>query len=684
MLVLATLGLTRLQIRPTIESILDSGLQSSLDTAALREEFPTRSSFLVLLTREDRPFSAQDDNSLQALSKHLEAAWRGEAEVLSALSARQGIWNEELQSLSFPDAFSDQRVSSTRLRKLMTSPYARILEVRPQRDFDASEENLKLRQTVESFLVEREPNWMFSVGGTGAFDAATQEGIARNSLLNAILYAAIILILYFLFGTFKAPLVFMGSLGITNVLVLGTMGLVGAPIDVISSGLILMIAVATLQDFMFLAVEISEKGKLGSWTQRFSKLLVPCFFTSLTTIVGFWSLGFSEFDSIRRFGLWAGIACVIEWCVVFLLYPSAIKLYPKIFELGSPRSWIVRHAQNRWVFQKLAKPLSFGLLSFYILGLFASTRLNVSGSPKEMFPPSHFFAHSMQVLRNHFSWEDRAELWVPSHRSESEKASLLESLRKDSNVLEIVAPQALLEEASALLPANAELRSLTTRLIEGRPFWNEWRSPEGNERWEIYIKETQHHDMIGMVSRLRTLCESYGCKVVGPAVIQADFAEHVPQDLLKSMSSTLAVVFLLVLVLVVHRLRSQPREERWRVASALILGSFWAPFVIMSGFAFLGLRVNFLACLFLGVLIGMTGDNCIQFIYSSKRFNFEDSLRQRGQAAFLLSVALALCCAIYLGSSFESPRTYGLALGIGILVSYIGDNWIARSLSARR
>jgi predicted RND superfamily exporter protein len=684
MFVIAIFGLSRLQIRPTIESILDSGLQASLETNKLRQEFPTRSSFLVLLSRSDRPFSEEDDPMLRALAKRLEADWSGEAEIIGALSARQGVWDEKLERLIFPDAASDRRVSSARLSKLMTAPFARMLELRPQRNFEASTENLRTRRSVESFLSEHQLNWAFSLGGSGAFDASTQEGIARNSQLNALLYAAIFVILFLLFGTLKAPAVFMGTLGVTNVLVLGFMGLVGAPIDVISSGLILMIAVATLQDFMFVGVEISEKGRFGAWTQRFRKLLVPCFFTSLTTIVGFWSLGFSEFDSIRRFGFWAGLACAIEWCVLFLLYPAAIKLYPKLFAVGSTRSWIVRHAQNPWVFHKLARPLSLGLLAFYVWGVLGSSQLNVSGSPKEMFTSSHPFAQSVQVLRNHFEWEDRAELWVPSHRSDSEKATLLETLRADLNVREVVSPQVLLDEATALLPQNDELRTLAARLIEGRPFWRDWRSSSGNERWEIYVKETHHKEMMGLVSRLRTLCMSYDCKAAGSSVVQADFAEHVPHDLLKSMSSTLGLVFVLVLLLVVHRLRSHPDGQGLRMGVALMLGSFWAPFVIVSGFAFFGLRVNFLACLFLGVLIGMTGDNCIQFIYSNKRFNFEDSLRQRGQAAFMLSLVLALCCMIYIGSSFESPRTYGLALGVGILLSYIGDNWIARSLSARK
>jgi uncharacterized integral membrane protein (TIGR00697 family) len=62
-------------------------------------------------------------------------------------------------------------------------------------------------------------------------------------------------------------------------------------------------------------------SKKKSRLKPFRRLLVPGFFTSLTTAIGFLSLASADFSVIRRFGVWAGFAALLfasfmAWIIV--------------------------------------------------------------------------------------------------------------------------------------------------------------------------------------------------------------------------------------------------------------------------------------------------------------------------------------------------------------------------------
>lgn len=106
----------------------------------------------------------------------------------------------------------------------------------------------------------------------------------------------------------------------------GAMGLIGENITVLTTVLPMLVLVIGLTDSVHLAFDIRHARGQGvspvqATRRALQHLTFACFLTSLTTIVGFGSLGVSGIDLIRRFGLTCAFGCGITFLAVVTALP---------------------------------------------------------------------------------------------------------------------------------------------------------------------------------------------------------------------------------------------------------------------------------------------------------------------------------------------------------------------------
>lgn len=77
---------------------------------------------------------------------------------------------------------------------------------------------------------------------------------------------------------------------------------------------------------------------------------------------------------------------------------------------------------------------------------------------------------------------------------------------------------------------------------------------------------------------------------------------------------------------------------------------------------------------FASVLVGLTGDNAVQFACTGA--GAREGIARRGGASVLVAVVMALAALVFLGSMFVPPRRLGLLLAGGLLAALVGDVWI--------
>ena len=118
-----------------------------------------------------------------------------------------------------------------------------------------------------------------------------------------------------------------------GLLMIGMLGLVGWKVTVISSNFLALMLIITISMNIHLTVryrqlhrdfpELSHRGLVAATVQR---MVWPCLYTALTTIIGFGSLVFSGIKPVIDFGWMMSIGLAVTFVTAFTLFPSIVLL----------------------------------------------------------------------------------------------------------------------------------------------------------------------------------------------------------------------------------------------------------------------------------------------------------------------------------------------------------------------
>jgi predicted RND superfamily exporter protein len=92
------------------------------------------------------------------------------------------------------------------------------------------------------------------------------------------------------------------------------------------------------------------------------------------------------------------------------------------------------------------------------------------------------------------------------------------------------------------------------------------------------------------------------------------------------------------------------------------------------------INMDFMKCIVACVLVGLTGDNAIQYLFAARGRPLEVGIKSRGEASIQTNLFMAITSLMYLFSYFNPPKTFGLLLAAGFVIALVGDLWILNGL----
>ena len=129
-----------------------------------------------------------------------------------------------------------------------------------------------------------------------------------------------------------------------GLLMIGMLGLVGWKVTVISSNFLALMLIITISMNIHLTVryrqlhrdfpELSHRDLVATTVRR---MVWPCLYTALTTIIGFGSLVFSGIKPVIDFGWMMSIGLAVTFMTAFTLFPSIVLLIGRTPRHGHPR-----------------------------------------------------------------------------------------------------------------------------------------------------------------------------------------------------------------------------------------------------------------------------------------------------------------------------------------------------------
>ena len=394
----------------------------------------------------------------------------------------------------------------------------------------------KIMTSISTSFPEKQNSWEIHWGGLAYFQDYVFKALQIKNLLNLVLILGFLFFFRLILGSWRSGFIYVGTVVFTCGLVFGLMASQGHSMDVLSSSIMPMILVAALEDFLFLCLQLYNDPR--RIRQHFRKLVVPSFFTSASTAIGFGSLCVSGLQGVDRFGLWAAVASLIEWIIVFLLLPAFIQLFPKKMHWVNSQKIIFSIFEKKWFSWQPGKKLTLIFLLLMGIAPLTSIGLKVVDSPNWTFSNSHPYNLDLNYLKKSRGWEGQLDLVFTDSLSEKKNQNILQKLSLSPHVQSILNPYDIRSYVIQDLPEFA--KTSVQRDFESSRTYEQFFSHQRSARAQIFLKSTSTEALRPLFTQIQQLCANKDCYPAGEIESFFEMNEKV-LNILKSLPPNFSV-----------------------------------------------------------------------------------------------------------------------------------------------
>jgi predicted RND superfamily exporter protein len=511
--------------------------------------------------------------------------------------------------------------------------------------------------------------------GNGFFQLEMKRGIDKINALNGLVILIVFVLFKIFYGSYSSSFLYIFTLGLCSIFLNGMLGLTKTPVDILSNSFFILLTISCIEDFIFLS-HFRRKLDSDDWTACFKKILVPSFLTSITTIIGFGSLYFTELQIVSRFGLMAAFGAFVEWTMMFTFLPSFLVLFPKL------TNWVKSGARPvPELFQKLGKQrphklITWGMMIFYPALFLLIGNIEVDDTPENVFPSSHYFNDTRAYFEKERGWKAAVSLLFYDKKNTELIDKVLAHVRDDKTVVKIEDSPSVKNYFLTPLKGDWSIESLGQRLLDRSPLWERLISDK-YARAELMINDMTIKNVDRLKREVAKFCPEKECEIGGSLVSFGEFSQKIPDSLLQSLAMSLILVSI-VISLVAYFLGHS------KLIIPLILSALWGPIASLSVIILLGLKITYMTCIFASVLVGLAGDNALQYLFAASENSLEEGVDNCFQSSYQVCLFMFLLPIVFMISPFVPMRELGVLFSMGSLASLFGDLWLLRGLIPQR
>jgi predicted RND superfamily exporter protein len=361
---------------------------------------------------------------------------------------------------------------------------------------------------------------------------------------------------------------------------------------------------------------------------------------------------------IGRFGLWVAVGAIVEWAIVFGVLPPLFRAFPRLGELPSRSLSPI----SQWL---IPKKLAWILLALPFLALVLAPPLRAHVDPFELFSKDH----PLRVDAEKHRATEKVLAVSRADLSLDEWKQSLEEMKVQPGVQYVVSSESVLGLWISEVDAQDQgLVAWLRRQWVGSGIADRFESESGLHRAYAEVRS-------GDLESLKLWAESQSrLQLTNDYWVYNEFAANVIQTLKDSTWLALFLVGALISVMAVVM-------RQWRAIPRLLLCAVWGPVSMLALCRWLEIPVTVNLAPFAAVLMGLSGDNAIQFLYfSRKEAGFLAASQNWGRASVEVSVFMFVLAAIPMFSAFAPATTLALFLMGGVLLALIGELYIFKSL----
>lgn len=562
-----------------------------------------------------------------------------------------------------------------------------------------------LRSVLKKY--EKYNDFEFYLNGSAPMNYAFREA-SDHDIETLVPFVLLITLLFLWLSLRSVSGVILATVVISSVVIstLGSSGWLNITFNNIT-GIVTQILIAiTLSVSVHLLVTFHQflgKGlsKLEALKLTLEKNLGPTFFTSMTTMIGFFSFTASDIPPISSLGVLAGIGTAFSWIFGYLilmplLYLLPIKANHKVLKNekleASPRA--IKFIQFLSQYKKIILLFS-GVIA--VVFFYLTLKVEVNSDPNDYFSEDYSLSQSTKFGEEHIGSVTMLEILIDTHKEEGVKEhgflvkldELNQWLNQSEFVNKTVSIIDIFKKMNQVLNQNKEDQyqiSQENLVLAQQLFMYSMNLPQGmdlNNRISVKNDATRVTVMVNIhdSTTISQMVESINNKmkelqldgfVTGKFYLYSSLNDHVVSSFLFSIS--LAIVFIGIIMIIWLRSFKLGILSLLPNAFPLVIGG-----AVVEMF---GKNLNIGTMVIGSICFGIAVDDTIHFLANFNKHKNEGLTAQESVAKvmtytapslIITTVVLVFSFSVFVLAQFVPNRDFGLFTSLILSFALLAD-----------
>ena len=588
-------------------------------------------------------------------------------------------------------------------------------------------DNLKkelLIDEVRNIIENQNSSYEYYLGGIDMIASDTINFIENDIIIFsfAVIFL-IIIILFIIYRNIKWVLIPLISTTYSVLIVTGFIGFFNWEITAISSNFISLMLILSISMNIHIINHYRLNYKVQNIYQTIKKMFWPCFYTTLTTIVAFGSLLFSDIKPIIDFGNIMIVGLIFILLTSFTILPLIISYFPNINNIKNVNFTILNNFYKYSI--NYSKTILGVNLVIFIISIFGIYQLNVENSFINYFKSNTEIYKGMKLIDRELggttpidiiiNFKDNAnnELSIENFTTDDElkldddlnidddlfldndttltwfsqeKLDTIENihkfLEKKDEIGKVQSLYSLVDMANQINKDKLSIFELSILHNEIPENYNSllikpYLSIEKNMiKISARIRDSNDIERDRLINDIEYHLENNFSnikkfEVNGLLVLYNDMLQSLFSSQIKSFSIILISIFLMFIILF----------QSFKLSIIGIIPNIIASFFILGLIGLLKIPLDIMTITIAAITIGIAVDNTIHYIYrikeNSKNINeikqlIMDTHNNVGKAVLTTSLTIAFGFSILSISNFIPTILFGLFTALAMLVAMIG------------
>lgn len=558
---------------------------------------------------------------------------------------------------------------------------------------------------IRNIIEDRYLDYYFT--GPPVLNEAYSKGIYKESLTFGILTVLVItLMLLFLLPSKRYLMISLLCVAVPLTLLFGLITSLGFALNMISMLIPTILMVYSVSDAVHIINIYHKEGlinkslsKLELLTLAVRKSITPCFYTTLTTFVGYFALYLSPLPAFKNMGVFTCIGLVFSFVLVYVITIIGFSFMNLNFEKAKPVLSLKRYSQSAFIVwlnsftTQYKNTIIVGFTAVLLFGMYSIFQVKIDTNSRNLLAEGKA-KQDLRTVEVELGGSNRLQLNISTTNGDlilNKEAikqlevfqNKLESNPLISNPVSVISIKSFLEQRTPVLfQSNISEEKLENTLAEtdanDNSFFKLFSDDLTTAGFTLTLMEMRTSELEQVLEDVKRDFEAifntdeYSLKINGFAVVFAQLNNFILETQFKSFFAAFFVAFLCLWVFI-KQLKT----------TLLVLIPNLLPLAVLAIFmSLLDIPLDVTTAMITPIMLGIAMDDTIHLVYKYRRdkgdktspeIRMNTAMTYTGSALFSTTIALVAGFLIIASSATPSVREFGLLCAITVAVALITD-----------